>query len=121
MKDAFDAGLKPSMHNDKPVSDIDPFLNMEISVLRQSSSGRVLGADQAITPYQALESYTVNAAYQFGMEDVAGSLEVGKYADFVVLDSNPLTVKPEKLRNIKVKTTVMNGNITYSENSPAAL
>ncbi len=121
MKDAFDVGLKPSMHNDKPVSDVDPFLNMQISVLRQSSSGRVLGGDQAITPYQALESYTVNAAYQFGMEDVAGSLEAGKYADFVVLDSNPLTVKPENLRNIKVKATIMGGNITYSENAPTAL
>ncbi|GAM75379.1 metal-dependent hydrolase [Vibrio ishigakensis] len=114
MKDAVDAGLKPAMHNDKPVSDIDPFLNIELAVTRTSSSGRVLGADQAITPYQALEAYTTHAAYQFGMEDVAGSLEVGKYADFVVIDANPLSVEPTSIRNIQVQGTVMNGNVTYS-------
>lgn len=114
MNDAFKAGLKPSMHNDKPVSDIDPLLNMQISVMRESTSGRVLGADQAITPYQALEAYTVNGAYQFGMEDVAGSLEAGKYADFVVLDANPLKVKPNTIRDIGVNNTVMGGNVTYS-------
>jgi predicted amidohydrolase YtcJ len=114
MNDAFEAGLKPSMHNDKPVSDIDPLLNMQIAVLRESTSGRILGAEQAITPYQALEAYTVNGAYQFGMEDVAGSLEAGKYADFVVLDASPLKVEPNTIRDIEVRGTVMGGNLTYS-------
>ncbi|MGL6314510.1 amidohydrolase [Vibrio sp. WXL103] len=117
MKDAYEAGLKPSMHNDKPVSDIDPLLNMQIAVMRESTSGRVIGADQAITPHQALESYTTNAAYQFGMEEVAGSLEAGKYADFVVLDANPLTVAPNTIRDIAVQGTVMGGNVTYSASS----
>jgi len=114
MKDAFDAGLMVSMHNDFLITPIDPMLNMQTAVIRESSTGRVIGADQAITPYQALESYTTHAAYQFGMEEVAGSLEVGKYADFVVLDANPLEVDPRKLRDIEVQGTVMNGNVTYS-------
>ena len=89
------------MHNDPPVTPVDPLLNMWVAVTRQSTTGRVLGADQAITPQQALEAYTVNAAYQFGMERDAGSLEAGKFADFVVLDRNPLKVDPDEIRNIQ--------------------
>ena len=115
MADAFNAGVKPSMHNDPPVTPVDPLLNMWIAVKRTSKGGRVLGADQAITPKQALEAYTINAAYQFGMEKDAGSLEAGKYADFVVLDKNPLEVDPDEIRNIHVLATVRGGMITYSD------
>ena len=115
MADAFRAGMRPSMHNDPPVTPVDPLLNMWIAVKRTSKGGRLLGAEQAITPKQALETYTINAAFQFGMEKDAGSLEVGKYADFVVLDQNPLTVDPREIRKIKVLATVRGGRITYSD------
>jgi predicted amidohydrolase YtcJ len=114
MNDAFSAGLAASMHNDPPVTPADPLSNMWIAVNRRSSSGRVLGADQAITPLQALQAYTTNAAYQFGMEDEAGSLEVGKLADFAVLDRNPLKVDPDEIRNVRVLNTVLGGRLTYS-------
>jgi predicted amidohydrolase YtcJ len=114
MADAFDQNLKVAMHNDPPVTRPDPILNMWIAVNRQSSSGRVIGADQAISPLQALQSYTINAAYQFGMEKQAGSLEVGKLADFLVLDRNPLTVDAGNIRNVKVMATVMGGRVTFS-------
>jgi predicted amidohydrolase YtcJ len=115
MGDAFGANIKPAMHNDPPVTPVDPLLNMWIAVNRKSRSGRVLGKEQAITPQQALEAYTINAAFQFGMEKVAGSLEVGKFADFVVLDKNPLKVEKETIRNIKVTTTFRGGFITFSQ------
>jgi predicted amidohydrolase YtcJ len=114
MNDAFSAGLPASMHNDPPVTPANPLFNMWIAVNRKSSSGRVLGADQAITPLQALQAYTTNAAYQFGMEDEAGSLEVGKLADFVVLDRNPLKVDPDEIRDVRVLDTVLGGRLTYS-------
>jgi hypothetical protein len=50
-----------------------------------------------------------------GIEDEVGTLEPGKYADFVVLSENPLEVEPEKLKDIHVEATVMNGRITYFE------
>jgi predicted amidohydrolase YtcJ len=115
MGDAFREGVVPAMHNDPPVTPVDPLFNIWIAVKRQSKSGRVLGADQAITPQQALEAYTINAAFQFGMEKEAGSLEVGKYADFVVLDRNPLKVDPDEIRHIEVLATVRGGLITYSD------
>jgi len=115
MADGFKYGVSPSMHNDPPVSPVDPLLNMWISVERKSQSGRVLGMNQAISPEQALEAYTTNAAYQFGMENDAGSLEIGKFADFVVLDKNPLKVEPDSIRNIRILTTVRGGNITFGD------
>jgi predicted amidohydrolase YtcJ len=115
MGDAFRLKVSPTMHNDPPVTPIDPLLNMWIAVTRKSTSGRVLGADQAITPEQALQSYTINAAFQFGMEKQAGSLEVGKYADMVVLDKNPLKVDTDAIRKIRVLTTMRGGVITYTE------
>ncbi len=114
MGDAFRSGIHPSMHNDPPVSPVDPFFNMWIAVNRLSSSGRELGLDQAITPLQALEAYTIHAAYQFGMEEDAGSLEEGKLADFVVLDRNPLDIDPTEIRDVRVLTTVLGGRMTYS-------
>ncbi len=115
MADAFQAGVKPSMHNDPPVSPVDPLLNMWIAVKRTSKGGRVLGPDQAITPKQALEAYTINAAFQFGMEEDAGSLEAGKFADFVVLDQNPLKIDPDKIRDIHVLATVRGGTVTFAD------
>lgn len=115
MADAFRADTKPSMHNDPPVTPVDPLLNMWISVKRTSRGGRVLGVGQAITPRQALEAYTINAAFQFGMEKDAGSLEAGKYADFVVLDRNPLKIDPDEIRDIRILATVRGGMITYSD------
>ena len=117
MADAFKYGVNPSMHNDPPVSPIDPLLNMRIAVNRTSKTGRVLGKNQAISPQQALAAYTTNAAYQFGMEKTNGSLEVGKLADFVILDKNPLKVDSDEIRNINVLTTVRGGLITFSSGS----
>jgi predicted amidohydrolase YtcJ len=115
MGDAFRAGVTPSMHNDPPVSPVDPLLNMWIAVNRKTTSGAVLGAEQSITPEQAVQAYTVNAAYQFGMEKVIGSLTVGKYADMVVLDRNPLKVDKNDIRRIRVVATMMGGQVTYTE------
>lgn len=115
MNDAFRAGVIPAMHNDPPVTPVDPLLNMWIAIKRQSDSGQVLGANQAITAYQALQAYTINAAFQFGMEKEAGSLEVGKLADFVVLDKNPLKINADEIRNIHVMATIRGGMVTYSD------
>jgi predicted amidohydrolase YtcJ len=117
MNDAFEPGLMPSMHNDPPVTPVDPLHNMWVAVNRRSSGGRTLGADQAITPKEALQAYTSNAAYQFGMENEIGTLAAGKYADFVVLDRSPLDVEPDEIRDIRVVATVRGGRITYAETS----
>ena len=66
-----------------------------------------------MTPYHALHAVTINAAWQCHMEDIVGSIEVGKMADFVILEQNPLYVDPEQIRKIKIHATWKDGRITY--------
>jgi len=118
--DAFSAGIKASMHNDPPVSPVNPLLNMWIATQRKTTSGRILGAEQAITAEQAMLAYTVNAAYQFGMEKEVGSLTVGKNADFVFLSDNPLTIKASEIKDITVLKTVLAGVTTFELTTKAS-
>ena len=86
---------------------------MWVAVNRLTSSGKVLGAEERITAEQALLAYTKEAAVVLGIEDWVGTLEPGKYADFVVLSENPLEVDPIMIKDIKAEATVMNGQITF--------
>lgn len=61
-----------------------------------------------------LRGYTINAAYQVHMEDKLGSIEVGKYADFVVLEESPYHVEPHHIHDIAVAMTIMDGKVVYS-------
>jgi predicted amidohydrolase YtcJ len=73
----------------------------------------VLGADQRITPAEGLRSVTIDAAYEHRCEDDRGSVEVGKLADLVVLDANPLDVDPETIKDIAVVRTFKRGVSVY--------
>ena len=83
------------------------------AVNRVSKDGVVMGEKQGVSVLQALMAVTVNAAYQYFEEDVKGSLREGKVADMVVLDSNPLKVDPVGIKDIRVLTTLKNGEVVY--------
>lgn len=110
-------GLKYTNHSDATVTPIAPIFTLWTAVNRVSRSGKVIGSGQKASPYQALKSITSHAAYQLFEEDRKGTLEVGKVADFVVLDNNPLTVKPMQIRDIKVVTTIKNSKPIYQAKS----
>ena len=112
-------GLKYTNHSDATVTPVDPLFTVWSAVNRLSRSGKIIGAEQQASPYQALQAITSHAAYQLFEEDSKGTLEVGKAADFVVLDKNPLTVKPMQIRDIKVVQTIKNGKPIYQINSKA--
>lgn len=113
MKKAIDRSIPYAIHNDPPVSPPDALHSMWVAVNRLTSSGKVLGPDQRITPEQALLAYTREAAVVLGIEDTVGTLEAGKYADFVVLSENPMKIDPMKIKDITVIATVMNGKVTH--------
>jgi predicted amidohydrolase YtcJ len=115
VKSAIERDIPYALHNDSPVSPPNAILNMWTAVNRLTLSGKVLGPEQRITPEQALLAYTREAAIVLGIEDEVGTLEPGKYADFVVLSKNPLEVDPMKIKDIRVEATVMNGEITFFE------
>lgn len=110
---AWAAGLRPSAHNDAPVVPPDIMRLIWSSVNRRTQSGDILGPLERIPVYRALQQVTINAAWQIHEEASKGSLEVGKQADFVVLNSNPLTSDPAQLAAIKVRATFNDGETIF--------
>lgn len=107
------AGMKFSIHHDAPVTFPNSMRVYDSAVNRTTRSGYVLGPDQRISPMVALQAMTIWPAYQHFEEAEKGSISVGKLADLVVLDANPLTVKPATIKDIKVIETVKGGKRVY--------
>jgi predicted amidohydrolase YtcJ len=113
MRAAIDLGLRPTNHTDFVVTPLDQMFVVWTAVNRVSRSGAIIGADQRVTPLEALKAITINAARQYREADQKGSLEVGKLADLVVLDGNPLTVDPMTIKDIRVVETIKDGQTVY--------
>jgi len=108
LRSSLSKGVPFSIHLDTPVVPMDPMLLVWTAVNRQSSSGKIIGAGQTVSPMQALRATTIDAAWQIFREDEIGSIEVGKLADLVVLDSDPLDSKVS-IKDIKVEQTFVGG------------
>jgi predicted amidohydrolase YtcJ len=87
----------------------EPLLLLRSAVTRKTRSGEVLGEEQAIDVDAAIKALTIDAAWQLFMDDVVGSLEVGKLADLVVLSENPRKADPDRLDQIRVVATYREG------------
>ena len=114
MRDAIDLGLHPTNHTDFYVAPLDQMFMLWSAANRISRAGEVIGAGQRITPMEGLKAMTLWAAEQYGEQKSRGSLEVGKLADLVVLDGNPLKVDPMKIKDIRVVQTIKEGRTIYS-------
>jgi len=100
--------------SDGPVSYYaEPLLEIYGEVTRGTQWGGRLGPDQSISREDAIRSVTINGAYTTFEEKVKGSIEPGKYADFVVLSGDILKVPAEKIRDLKVLATVLGGRTVY--------
>ena len=102
-------GMKFTTHHDAPVAFPDSMRVLDATVTRRSRSGDIIGPDQRVDVMTALKAMTIWPAWQHFEEDTKGSIEVGKLADFVILDKNPTTVDPETLDQIKVIETIKEG------------
>ncbi|MEO3778372.1 amidohydrolase [Micromonospora sp. B11E3] len=91
----------------------DPFPAMQAAVTRRTNDGDVLAAQEAVTTEEALRMYTEWAAFSIGWEDRVGSLEVGKFADFVILDADPLETEPTELAALTVVQTWIGGTLVF--------
>ena len=108
---ALRLGVTVAGHSDTPVSPIDPLLTMWCAVNRLTSTGRVLGGPERVSPYEALRMMTVNAAWLLHRDHEIGSIRVGKRADFTVLAEDPLAVAPASIKDIPVKATILGGSV----------
>jgi len=115
-KSVEDAGIGFSLHSDFMVTDPVPLHMMEMAVTRQTwkEPDYVLAPRERVTIESAIRAMTYEAAWQLNSEHEIGSLEVGKFADLVILDADPRMVAPDQIKSIKVLETWMNGRQVYS-------
>lgn len=109
----LDAGINVTQTSDYPPGPFDPMMALQSSVTRIDMSGNIWGASQKITVAEALKVGTINGAYASYEEDIKGSLEVGKLADLVVLDEDPVSVDPSTIIDIKIQRTMVDGKWVY--------
>jgi predicted amidohydrolase YtcJ len=108
------ANLPFTFSHDAPVSPTPSILDLvDAGVNRLSGSGKVVGPDERVSPYDALRAVTATAAYQLKEEKNKGTLEAGKLADLVILDKNPLKVEPTTIKKILVLETIKEGKTVF--------
>lgn len=98
------------------VTELNPVLAIEAAVTRQdpyNDSGPVLDESERVSITTMIDAYTINGAYVMGLDDKQGSIEVGKRADFVVLDQNLFEIPASDISKTKVVMTVFNGQDVY--------
>jgi hypothetical protein len=116
LQSALNHGVQFAVHNDNPVTPVNPLHNMWVATHRITRDGVPLGQEECLSPNNALRTYTIDAAYQGSEENEKGQLAVGNFADFVVLSDNPLKqTDTDKIKNIKPHLTVQSGHVTYSD------
>ncbi|UCB60241.1 MAG: amidohydrolase [Candidatus Bathyarchaeota archaeon] len=101
------AGIVTIGGSDAPVEPVSPILGLYAAVARNTVP------EERLTIDEALRLYTINAAFSSFEEDVKGSIESGKFADLTVLSHDPHAIAPEKIREIKVAMTIVDGKIVY--------
>jgi hypothetical protein len=112
----IDAGVRLALGTDWYVAPADPMQTLHAAVTRATLDGSRPGGwvpEQKITLEEALRAYTAGAAHAEFQEKEKGTLEPGKLADLVVLSEDPFAVRPERIREIHVETTVAGGRVVY--------
>ena len=112
---ALNKGLRITIHTDAPVALPNLMRMVGITVERKSRSGKLIGAGEKLTPYEALKGITEWSAYQHFEENKKGTIENGKLADLVILDKNPLKVAEKDIKNIVVLETIKEGISVYKK------
>lgn len=113
MASGFKKGLHCSNHNDFSVTPMEPMRMTWTAVKRQAREGEIIGPNERIDVWTALKTITIEAAWQIREEDQKGTLKVGKLADLVILNQNPLTVETDQIVEIKVIETFKEGKTVF--------
>ena len=108
-------GVPMAIHSDAPVTPLGPLFTAWCAVNRKTASGRVLGTEERISVADALRTITLGAAYTLGLDSEIGSIEVGKSADFAVLEDDPAEIGGDKLADVRIWGTVQGGRIFAAE------
>ena len=96
-------------HSDFFMAPVEPLTLMWVAVNRKTIDGKTFGAELRVSAWEALKAVTINAAHHLNQEENIGSIKVGKKADFVILDKNPLKINPEEIKDIQIISTIFEG------------
>jgi predicted amidohydrolase YtcJ len=113
MRSILSTGLHATSHTDAPVALPNLMQVAWATVNRTSRSGKVIGPDERVTPYEAIKMITIWGAEQFGEQAAKGSIKEGKLADFVILSDNPVTIDPKDINRIQVLETIKEGKSVW--------
>jgi predicted amidohydrolase YtcJ len=113
MHSILSTGLHVTSHTDAPVALPNLMQVAWATVNRTSRSGKVIGPDERVTPYEAMQMITIWGAEQFGEQATKGSIKEGKLADFVILSDNPVTIDPKDINGIQVLETIKDGKSVW--------
>ncbi|MDR9825621.1 amidohydrolase [Vibrio sp. FNV 38] len=120
VKSSLSQGIVTAVHSDAPVTPLGPLFSMWCATNRETATGKVLGPNEKVSAYQALEMVTINPAYTLKLDHLVGSIEAGKYADFAVLDQDPLGIDCKNIKDICVTATVVGGVTVMNETRATA-
>lgn len=110
---ALKKGMNFTLHQDPPVKMPIMTFTIHNAVNRVTQKGRILGEDQKLSVMDAIRGVTINGAYQYFEENIKGSIEVGKFADLVILDKSPLAIGSNEIKNIEILETIKNGKSIF--------
>jgi predicted amidohydrolase YtcJ len=117
-RNRWDAGMRLVNHTDAPVAVLWPWWGMEATVTR-GIPGKPdvprMSPDQALTVAETIEAYTINAAWSLLLDDVTGSIEEGKFADFIILNHNLFEIPESEIHKTEVQKTVFKGEVIYGD------
>lgn len=113
VRTALNKGMDVTIHTDAPVALPNLMRVLWTAVERKSRSGKIIGPDERLNPYEALKAITIWSAYQHFEENNKGTLEKGKLADLVILDKNPLKVPADQIKDVLVEQTIKEGKIVF--------
>lgn len=108
---ALENAVPMAIHSDAPITPLGPLFTAWCAVNRLTASGRTQGESEKISVADALYAITLGAAYTLKLDGEIGSIETGKRADFAILEDDPESIAPEKLKDVKVWGTVQDGRI----------
>ena len=118
-KTILDAGIRCAGSSDCPITPIEPLLGIWAAVTRHAyydNDSAIYYPQERLTVEEAVELYTAGAAYADFDENKKGSISVGKYADLVVLADDLFTIEPDRIKDVAVAMTIVNGKIVFGKN-----
>ncbi len=115
-RELLDAGVHLANHTDAPQANMWPWFGLEASVTRGypgKPEVAAMGPDQALTVEETIRIHTINGAWTLRLDDVTGSIEVGKSADMIVLNHDLFEIPPTDIHKTEVHKTIFKGKVVY--------